>query len=209
MPHSHKNFVVFGPNGRCGSHWVESILQNFYGATLVPPGPFSASPTGWIYHTNGMHDLAEMPREIRNSATLVYCYRKNYFDAAISFSVAEITGEWHHYTSKTVEPFIINCDKFTQFINTLHDHTTKIIPEKILPLFDRVIHIDFDSLVSAVIPEKYVADQLDIDYVANENYCRTDKNKNTRNYKELVLNWDELVGIYKSFTDDHRSQEAI
>ena len=206
MPYLHKNFIVFGPGGRCGSHWVETTLKNIVGATHTI-GTFTMLSTGWIYHTNGKDDLLEMPSEIKNSATLVYCVRKNYFEVAISFLVAEITDEWFHYTSKTVEPFVVDTARFKTLLNDIHRYRTKEILEDILPLFTNLVTIDYDRLISSAIPEKYIADQLGIDY--DLNYQQSDSvlsNKNTRNYKELILNWDELVDIYKVFSAGHHTQ---
>jgi hypothetical protein len=208
MTYLQNNFVVFGPSGRCGSHWVETLLKNLVGVTHTV-GPLTLLPTGWIYHTNGKADLLEMPSEIKNSATLVHCVRKNHFDVVISFLVAEITDEWHSYTSKTVEPFVVDTVRFQTLINDLHYYQTKEVPEDILPLFNNLITIDFDNLISSAIPEKYVADQLGIDYDVNKNYQQPDSNpsnKNTRNYKELILNWNELVDIYKVFSPDYHTQ---
>jgi len=195
MSNLQNNFIVFGPGGRCGSHWVEEMLRNIFNVSYAV-GPFTPMSTGWIYHTNGKDDLLEMPSKIKNSATLVYCVRKNYFDVVISFLVAEITDEWWHYTSKTVEPFVVDTARFKTLLNDIHDYRTKEIPKDILPLFSNAITIEFDNLISAEIPEAYVADLLGIDYVINENNCQPG-NKNTRNYKDLILNWDELVDIYK------------
>jgi LPS sulfotransferase NodH len=208
MLHLHKNFIVFGPAGRCGSHWVETTLKNIVGASHTI-GSFTMLSTGWIYHTNEKTDLIEMPSESRNSATLVYCVRKNHFDVAISFLVAEITNEWNAYTSKTVEPFVVDTVRFKKFIKNLHYYQTKEIPEDILPLFTDYVTIDYDRLISSAIPEKYIADQLGIDYNANKNYGQpgsAPSNKNTRNYKDLILNWDELVDIYKVFSADYHTQ---
>lgn len=202
MPQSQKNFIVFGPGGRCGSHWVETILINLLGVKYTVDS-FTMLPTGWIYHTNGTTEILEMPSEIRDSTTLIYCVRKNHFDVAVSKLVAEISDEWYHYTSKTVEPFVADTARFKWLINDLQYIQTKTVPEDILPLFNNSVVIDFDHLTSSAIPEKYIADQLGIDYAVNENSCQTDSapsNKNTRNYKDLIVNWDELVDIYKTFS---------
>jgi len=203
MSHLKNNFVVFGPGGRCGSHWVETSLKNLLGVTHTIDF-FTPLTTGWIYHTNSITDLSDIPSEILKSATLVYCVRKNYFDTAISFLVAENTDEWFHYTNKTVKPFVVDTVRFQKLINDIHYVRTKEVPEDILPLFNNSVIIDYDRLVSAEIPEKYIADQLGMDYDANKNYGQlgsAQSNKNTRNYKELILNWDELVDIYKFFAD--------
>ena len=209
MTHLHKNFIVFGPSGRCGSHWVETMLKNLCSAITHTVGPLTLLPTGWIYHTNGKDDLLEMPSEIKNSATLVHCVRKNHFDVVISFLVAEITDEWFHYTSKTVEPFVVDTVKFCTLIDDLYYYQTKEVPEDILPLFTNLVTIDFDHLISAAIPEKYIADRLGIDYDADKNYGlpgSAQRHKNPRNYKELIRNWDELVDIYKVFSAGHHTQ---
>ena len=204
-----KNFIVFGPGGRCGSHWVAIMLKNFCSAMTYTVGPVTLLPTGWIYHTNGKDHLLEMPSEIRNSATLVYCVRKNYFDVAISLLVAEISDEWYFYTSKTVDPFVVDTVRFRTLIRDLQYYHTIEIPENILPLFNNLITIEFDNLISSAIPEKYMADQLGIDYDVDKNYYESDSAsnyKNTRIYKDLILNWDELVDIYKVFSADHHTQ---
>ena len=203
MTHLQNNFIVFGPAGRCGSHWVETLLKNLFGVWHTI-GPFTPLQNGWIYHTNSTTDLLEMPSEIRNSVTLIYCVRKNYFDATISFLVADTIDEWYTYTSKTVEPFIVDTVKFQTLINNLHNIQTKEVPQHIFPLFNNPITIDFDHLISSEIPEKYIADQLGMNYDANKNYCQPDSaisNINTRNYKDFILNYDELVDIYKFYAD--------
>ena len=202
MTHLQNNFIVFGPAGRCGSHWVETLLKNLFGVWHTI-GPFTPLQNGWIYHTNSTTDLMEMPSEIRNSARLIYCVRRKYFDVAISFLMAENTDEWHTYTSKTVEPFVADTVNFQTLINNLHYMQTVEIPEDIFPLFNNPITIDFDSLGGAAIPEKYIADQLSMDYDTNKNYCQPDSaisNINTRNYKDFILNYDELIDIYKTFS---------
>jgi len=199
MPNLQNNFIVFGPGGRCGSHWVETLLSNLLGESYTV-GHFTSLLPGWIYHTNGISEVLNMPSEIKNSVTLIYCVRKNYFDATISFLVAEITDEWHHYTNKTVEPFVVDTVRFRKLINDLHYVRTKQVPEDILPLFTNSVTVDYDQLISAAIPEKYIAAQLGMDYDTNKNYGQPDSgpsHKNPRNYKDLILNWDQLVEIYK------------
>lgn len=192
------NFIVFGPGGRCGSHWVCTLIKNIF-TPAIQLAEHTFFATGWIFHTNGLTDLLEMPSELRNSTTLIYCVRHNYFDTVISFLVAEITNEWHLYTSKSVEPFVVDPVRFQTLIDDLqYYHTT--IKRNILPLFNNLITIEFDTLINSDIPLKYVADQLGIDH--DRNYQQSNSilsNKNTRNYKELILNWTELVTIYEIF----------
>jgi hypothetical protein len=195
---------VFGPAGRCGSHWVETLLKNLLGVWYTIDS-FTPLATGWIYHTNSTIELEAMPSKIRDSVILVYCVRKNHFDVAISFLVAENTDEWFAYTNKTIEPFVVDPVKFRALINDLHYKQTIEVPQDILPLFNNLVIIDFDHLISSAIPEKYVADKLGIDYDVDKNHYQSDSilnTKNPRNYKDLILNWDELVDIYQNHLVD-------
>jgi hypothetical protein len=134
--------------------------------------------------------------------------RKNHFDVAVSKLIAELSDEWFNYTNKTIEPFVADTGRFKWLIDDLQWIETKRVPEDILPLFNHSVVIDFDHLISSAIPEKYIADQLGIDYDANKNSGQTNfvpSYKNTRNYKDLILNWDELVDLYNVFLVDHHA----
>jgi hypothetical protein len=194
-----KNFVVYGP-GRTGSHWVESILIGLLAPTSLRYSDCSLLPGGWIYHTNRIDKLLAMPREIRDSVTLVVCNRSNYFDAAVSYVVAKHTNEFFVYTDTLVAPFNVDPDDFTNLLHGLHT-THQLVDSEVIPSYNRVIRIDYNSLVAAAIPEKYVADQLGIDYTVNSEYTHQSV-KNPRNYKDLILNWEDLHQLYQEWLVD-------
>jgi hypothetical protein len=194
-----KNFVVYGP-GRTGSHWVESILIGLLAPTSFRYSDCSLLPGGWIYHTNRIDKLLAMPREIRDSVTLVVCNRSNYFDAAVSYVVAKHTNEFFVYTDTLVAPFNVDPDDFTNLLHGLHT-THQLVDSEVIPSYNRVIRIDYNSLVAAAIPEKYVADQLGIDYTVNSEYTHKSV-KNPRNYKDLILNWEDLHQLYQEWLVD-------
>jgi hypothetical protein len=194
-----KNFVVYGP-GRTGSHWVESILIGLLAPTSFRYSDCSLLPGGWIYHTNRIDKLLAMPREIRDSVTLVVCNRSNYFDAAVSYVVAKHTNEFFVYTDTLVAPFNVDPDDFTNLLHGLHT-THQLVDSEVIPSYNRVIRIDYNSLVAAAIPEKYVADQLGIDYTVNSEYTHQSV-KNPRNYKDLILNWEDLHQLYQEWLVD-------
>ena len=196
----YKNFIVYGP-GRTGSHWVESILIGLLAPTSLRYLSCSLLPDGWIYHTNHWNELLGMPREIRDSVTLVVCNRSNYFDAAVSYVVAKHTNEFFVYTDTPVAPFNVDPDDFTNLLYGLYD-AFQLVDSEVIPRYNSVIHIDYNSLVAAAVPEKYVADQLDIDYTVNSEYTHQSI-KNPRNYKELILNWEELHQLYQEWLVDH------
>ena len=83
-----KNYIVYGP-GRTGSHWVEAILSDLYGQggtgwSATGNSDVRLLPDRWVYHTNELESLRHIHPEVRNSVTLIYCNRKNYFDTTIS-----------------------------------------------------------------------------------------------------------------------------
>jgi LPS sulfotransferase NodH len=194
-----KNFIVYG-SGRTGSHWVESILIGLLAPTSFRYANCSLLPGGWIYHTNNIEELLAIHQEIKDSVTLVVCDRSNYFDAAISYYVAKRTGEFFVYTDAPVAPFNVDPEDFATLLHGLHV-TYRLVDSEVRPRYNSVVRIDYNSLVAAAVPEKYVADQLGIDYTENSEYTNQSI-KNTRNYKELVLNWDQLVDIYQNYTVD-------
>ena len=195
----YKNFVIYGP-GRTGSHWVESILIGLLAPTSFRYSDCSLLPGGWIYHTNRIDKLLDMPREIRDSVTLVVCNRSNYFDAAVSYVVAKHTDEWFVYTDKPVAPFNVDPDDFINLLHGLYD-AFQLVDSEVIPRYNRVIRIDYNSLVAAAVPEKYVADQLGIDYTVNSEYTYQSV-KNPRNYKDLILNWEDLHQLYQEWLVD-------
>ena len=141
-----------------------------------------------------------MPREIKDSVTLVVCDRSNYFDAAVSYMVAKHTNEFFTYTDTPVAPFNVDPDDFTSSLNGQH-LTYQLVNLEVIPRYNSVIRIDYNSLVDAVVPEKYVADQLGIDYTVNSEYTHQSV-KNPRNYKDLILNWEDLHQLYQEWLVD-------
>ena len=141
-----------------------------------------------------------MPREIRDSVTLVVCDRSNYFDVAVSYEVAKHTDEFFTYTNTLVAPFSVDPDDFTNLLHGLHI-THQLVDSEVIPRYNSVIRIDYNSLAAAAVPEKYVADQLGIDYTVNSEYTHQSV-KNPRNYKDLILNWEELYQLYQEWLVD-------
>ena len=196
----YKNFVIYGP-GRTGSHWVESILIGLIAPASFRQGNFSLLPNEWIYHTNQLHECTGLPREIRDSVTLIVCNRSNHFDTAISHMIARHTDEWFVYTDKPVDPFNVDPEEFTYLLHAQRDSywAVKLALE---PMFSHIIHINYDKLAAADSPEKHVADLLGIEYTVNSTQYMHLSVKNTRNYKELILNWDQLVDIFQNYLVD-------
>ena len=189
----YKNFVVYGP-GRTGSHWVESLLIGLFDVTHYRHGQCSMLIDRWIYHTNNISDLIDIPREIRDSITLLVCDRSSIFDTAISYIVAKETTEFFLYSDKTIDPFRIDPGYFKELLDNYQFNLDEF-NRTVAPIYSSVIRIDYDALSTAKVPEKYIADQLGVNYVTNLDY-QHGSIKNPRNYKELILNWEELHQLF-------------
>jgi hypothetical protein len=190
----YKNFVVYGP-GRTGSHWVESLLIGLFNTVHYRSNQFCVLADHWIYHTNNLSDLIDIPREMRDSITLIVCDRANEFDRLISYIIAVKTTEFFKYSDKTITPFRVDPEYFKSLLES-HQFTLDEFNRTVVPCYHSIIRIDYDALANAAVPEQYIADQLGINYVTNLDY-QHDSIKNIRNYKDLILNWEELHQIYQ------------
>lgn len=190
----HKNFVVYGP-GRTGSHWIESLLIGLFPTVHYRNNQFCVFPDHWIYHTNNFNDLLDIPREMRDSITLIVCDRANVFDRVISYIMAIKTTEFGDYTDKIIEPFCVDPEYFKKLSE---DHRLYLAEfnRTVVPCYNSIIRIDYDALASAAVPAQYIADQLGLSYQINLDYHHASI-KNTRNYRDIILNWEELYQIYQ------------
>ena len=146
-------------------------------------------------------DLIDIPREMRDSVTLIVCDRANTFDRLISYIMAIETTEFFSYTDKIITSFYIDPNYFKSLLDD-HRFTLNEFNRTVVPCYNRIIRIDYDAVVGAAEPEQYIADQLGISYQVNSDYHHRSI-KNPRNYKELILNWEELHQIYQELLVDH------
>ncbi len=215
-----KNFIVYGP-GRTGSHWVESILSDLYGqgdSGFRAGGNLDVKlmPDRWIYHTNSLERLREVQLEVRKSVTLIYCNRKNYFDAIMSLYICYRTGEWYDYTDNLIHPFTIDVTEFNNRLTgyySRHAEFNQLTQEELHDdlkghtgvRYPKIITIEYEDLVNSEIPEKYIAERLGLEYEKTQCWSQVGSKKNPRNYKDLILNWDELLEIYEKKNMWHKN----
>ena len=190
-----KNAVIFGV-GRCGSHWVESIMIDLLGGTGRSHCNTQLMPHGWILHTHELIELTKFPKEVRESTMLILCSRENKFDQSISYHVAQKTNEWFVYSDEQIAPFTIDP---VAFEGTLTSVLTHGYPDDLLTLWPNLINIKYEDLANSEIPEKYVAKCLGLEYKKTQGWSQQGSRKNPRNYQNLVLNWNELVTISKKY----------
>jgi hypothetical protein len=195
----YKNFVVYGP-GRTGSHWVENLLVGLFPTVHYRKDQFCVFSDHWIYHTNNFMDLIDIPREMRDSITLIVCDRANTFDRLISYIVAIKTTEFFYYTAKIIEPFRVDPESFKD-LSRSHQLYLDEFNRTILPIYNNVIRIDYDVVASAAVPAQYIADQLGVAHQVRSDYHHGSI-KNIRNYKDLILNWEELHQIHQEWPVD-------
>jgi hypothetical protein len=101
------------------------------------------------------------------------------------------------YGGHCAQPFKVDPADFTNSLRG-QDLAYQLVNSEVMPRYNSVIRIDYNSLVAAAVPEKYVADQLGINYVTNLEY-HNNSIKNPRNYKDLILNWEELHQVYQKW----------
>jgi len=195
----YKNFVVYGP-GRTGSHWIESLLIGLFPTVHYRKDQFCVLADRWIYHTNHHPDLLDIPREMRDSITLIVCDRANKFDRLISYIMAINTTEFGDYTDKIIEPFCVDPDYFNSMAKD-YQYWLDEFNRTIVPCYNSIIRIEYDLVASAAVPAQYIAGLLGINYQENPDYHHVSI-KNIRNYKELILNWEELHQIYQEWPVD-------
>ena len=191
-----KNAVIFGV-GRCGSHWVESIMIDLLGGIGRSNNNVQLMPHGWILHTHELIELTKFPKEVRESTMLISCYRENKFDQIISYLVAQKTNEWFVYSDKQIAPFTIDPSEFEAVsVGVTSEHEDY---GQLSTLWPNFFEIKYEDLVNSEIPEKYVAKCLGIKYKKTQGWSQQGSRKNPRNYQNLVLNWNELVAISKKY----------
>ena len=192
-----KNAVIFSL-GRCGSHWVTSIMIDLLGGISRGHNDIQMMPHGWILHTHDIdYLLLRYPQEIREETMLIACYRENKFDWLISHYVAQQTNEWYVYSDKQIAPFTINPIEFeAKIVDTTYENENH---GQLSTLWPNFFEIKYEDLVNSEIPEKYVAKCLGLEYKKTQGWSQQGSRKNPRNYQNLVLNWNELVAISKKY----------
>jgi hypothetical protein len=187
------NFIIIGP-GRTGSHWIEKILVDLIGLeNTVPLDNITLTTAGWIMHTHNLIGTIDLPESIQNSCILINSQRKNNFNSIISASVASVTNEYFSYTTTDVEPFNIDLEDFKKrYMDS--KNWSRQFDEFVRPYFSHVIDITYEDLAASTNPEGFVADKLGILYThKTSGTAQSDSIKNPRDYKSLILNWNELV----------------
>ena len=127
----------------------------------------------------------------------VRCSRQNKFEQAISYLVANKTNEWFVYSNKEFIPFIIDpqqvADQIADLIgNSYHEYE---FPNNIWPNF---VDIVYEDIANSEIPEKYIAERLGLEYKKTQGWAQHGSRKNPRNYKDLILNWNELNAMFNN-----------
>jgi len=191
-----KNAVIVSV-GRCGSHWVESIMIDLLGGIGRSNNNVQLMPHGWVLHTHDIDYLLRYPREIREETMLISCYRENKFDQSISYLVAQKTNEWFVYSDKQIAPFTIDPSEFEAVLVGVAGENEDY--RQLSTLWPNFVEIKYEDLVNSEIPEKHVAACVGMEYKKTQGRAQHIAKKNPRDYQKLILNWDELVAISKKY----------
>lgn len=175
--------------GRTGSHWTGELIASITGLPIVFDDCqqwCNSDPA--VLHTNQFHNLLNLVPFPEDSLTIL-CVRDNVFASCISYEVAKYTNEWYEYNNKNLAPFYIDskffiekCAAFKQAQKeAAYDLQQKKIPHFVLT---------YEKLRAAADPRKYLIDC--IQYQGIDHYSGRVAEGNTRNYKDLVINYDQL-----------------
>ena len=186
-----KNIIVFGP-GRTGSHWIEKILIDLCGGSGKTIQDITLLPNCWILHTHDIVDLITTQPQLRESCILINSLRRSLFDRAISNIVSIKTKEYFKYSSRSFDPFVVDIGNFEtayRFAEVQAAQFNKFMRYR----YAHIVDIYYEDLINSANPEEYVAGMLNMPYTQTSKAEQSNSFKNPRNYKDLILNWDNLV----------------
>ena len=189
-----KNIIILS-SGRSGSHWVESIVLDLCGGQNYAKriDDITLLPDMWLVHTHNF-SFFDGPTltNFEKSCILVYVRRKDYFARAVSQVVAEHTMEWFNYSDKPVVPFSVDRDKW---VTAYHagPHLDQRFDAELRPLYSHVVDIWYEDLCGASNAEEFIAGKLGFTYAKNDGYHQSAAKPNTRNYKDIIINWSDLL----------------
>jgi len=192
-----KNIIILA-NPRSGSHWVENIIwdlccEGSHKRFNVNKDGITLLPHMWIAHTHNL-TFFEGHREFNpyKSCILVYTRRKDHFARAVSHVVAEHTTEYYGYSDKPVVPFRVD-----HYIWLNRYHAGPIMDQRVdvevRPLYSHVVDIYYEDLCEASNAEEFVAGKLGFTYAKTKGYYQSKGKPNTRNYKDIIINWSDLL----------------
>ena len=190
-----KNIIILSC-GRSGSHWVENIVLDLCGGqgyTKRVTGDITLLPDRWLAHTHNFSffhgaDLTNFEK----SCILVHTRRKDHFARAVSDLVAEHTMEWFDYSDKPVVPFSVDHATWVEKYQAGPIMNLRFDVE-VRPLYSHVVDICYEDLCGASNAEEFVAGKLGFTYAKTNGYMQSAAKPNPRNYKDIIINWSDLL----------------
>ena len=210
-------YIVFG-TGRTGSLLLTSIMapddsgvpadyQLFggviNGVSRIEPSKEMLDQTlkdfqNIVLHTHFIDEMVERLGIDPSEWILVISNRKNRFEQLMSYCVTAVTDEYHPYTDRQIDPFVVDVKEFSRDYRACRAwpfaYNENIVENKWMNMpWKSKIKIDFEDLVSHEDKVQFVADQLGLPKPDNYEYEVTQPSP--RKYKDYVLNWEELYNI--------------
>lgn len=179
--------------GRSGSHWVGDLLSRISGLPLINDDIDSWRVRQSVLHTNDIDKI--LHTEFPCDGLLVFCIRKNSFDAIISLEVARYTNEWYQYSTDDFQPFCIDADLF---VKNIRDHSRSQINSISTAEDKKIPHCVciYEELVAARDRYRYVADT--VGFTQSIDHRDVPENPNPRDYTKIVSNYAELKTIWRN-----------
>lgn len=187
--------------GRCGSHWVRDLVRFITGLPLVNDNIdyWQNLDSPAMLHTHDAMDALQ--RKITQDHFFILCVRRNSFNALISLAVARHTNEWYHYTDTNFDPFYIDPMVFKEDL-VFHAYNQHQLIETARRFQTPHSVCEFEDLIVAQNPYQYVAQLIGYRGQISSNTIK--KRQNTRDYKKIVRNYDELKEIWRLVENDRK-----
>lgn len=182
-------YIVAG-GARTGSHWLEQLVK--FITDYRPTDLRDLGGTGWVAHTNDLADLSQVDEKVRKTCGLLIITRRDTFARAMSHFMARHTDEWFAYTDRPIDPFDIDPQAFRERQQG-YEHWKQACDDRIRPLYAHVIDFEFEELLAEdSCIEDHVARRLGL--VNTRGHKDWTVNRNPRDYRRLVRNWQDLGG---------------
>lgn len=200
------NIYIVASPGRTGSHIILEMLTGPRGY----PGGLADAHSVWLPYDQGedvyyiennqsvvihLHDFKLIDHLDPSDITVIVSLRHDLFAQMMSLAVATVANEWSgkEYSGKSIKPVVYDR---TQFIWNLHMAINW--PKEInLSAYKKVVTIYYEDLKDQ--GAEFLAKKLGLEY--DESKVGHVYRSSPYNYKDVILNWEELYQDYLKITN--------
>ena len=182
-------YVILG-QPRSGTHLVMSYLQSVYNFPTVHYSPdykFDYADNT-IVHTHDPMFTVDNIVDLSN-VTLIVVKRQDLFSQLMSSAIAERSGQWVKYGLGNIKPFNYPIIDFRQ---DLLDAFAWYRDLELGKNYHEIIFVQYEHFIEygvSYLSKKLGNSFLTIDLAP----------KSPFNFKDLIINWEELYNVYETF----------